>query len=278
MSTTTVTVKDLLDAGVHFGHPTRRWNPKMKPYIYGPRNGIYIIDLTVTMRHLQTSCQFLYDQVVNGGTVLFVGTKRQSQELVREAAERTGMFFMCERWLGGTLTNFRTIRRSVADVLSIQKMEQSGELAELPKKEGSRLRREFAKKYRNLVGITEMKDLPTCLVVIDSGREYIAVNEARRLKLPVVALVDTNCDPDPIDYVIPANDDAVRSVKVILDALCGSIMAAKGVLDKKHDSAEAEAEAAPGEAGAAAEGDSFTFAPDDLAAEMTGDRDEPATP
>jgi len=216
-------ITDLLEAGVHFGHQTKRWNPKMKPYVYGARNGITIFDLTNTMRRLAEACTFLSDTVADGGHVLFVGAKRQAQEAVREIAERTGMYFMCDRWLGGTLTNHRVVLSRVAHMKKLQTMEADGTTAKMPKKEVASLRRERSKLERTLGGIAEMKKLPAALVVVDVGRETIAVREANKLDIPVVAIVDSNCDPDPIDYVIPGNDDALRAIKVIVDALANSI-------------------------------------------------------
>lgn len=222
-----ISIKDLLQAGVHLGHPTRRWNPKMKPYIHGARNGIYIFDLIQTMKSLDSACRYLYDAVLNGGSVLFVGTKRQAQEVIRDAASRTGMYYMCERWLGGTLTNHRTIRKSIAKMESIQALEDSGDLAKRPKKEASSMRRVHGKLHRNLAGIATMTKMPDVMVVVDVEREDIAIREARSLGIPVVALVDTNCDPDCVNHVIPGNDDALRSIKLVVEALAGSIDAAR---------------------------------------------------
>ncbi len=229
-----ITIRDLLDCGVHFGHPTSRWNPKMKPFIHGKRNGIYIFDLTSTMRQLDTACRYLHDVVAEGGKILFVGTKRQAQDLIRETAEKTGMYYISERWLGGTLTNIQTIRKSIARMKTIQQKQQNGELDAMPKKEASAMRRELAKLERNLSGITDMRDMPDAMVVIDIEREDIAVREAKRLNIPVVALVDTNCDPAPIDYVIPGNDDALRSVRIIMQILSSSIESAYEIFQKKQ--------------------------------------------
>ena len=229
---TKITAKDLLEAGVHFGHPTRRWNPKMKPYIFGARNGIYIFDLTITMRLIQEACEFLYNTVADGGDLLFVGTKRQAQEIVRQTAESLNMFYMCDRWLGGTLTNNQTIRKSIARMLVLAKMEENGEIDQRSKKEGASLRRELNKLRRNLSGIATMRKLPDALFVVDIDREDIAVREAKRLGIPVVAIVDTNCDPDNVDHVIPGNDDALRSIKIILDILNSTIQAAQDLRQK----------------------------------------------
>ena len=221
MAATTIT--QLLEAGVHFGHQTRRWNPKMKPYIYGTRNGITIFDLTITMRQLAEACSFLRDTIASGHNVLFVGAKRQAQEVVREAAERTGMYYMCDRWLGGLLTNNGVILRRVGYMKQLQRMEADGTTASMPKKEVARLRRELGKLERMLGGIAEMKVLPHALIVMDVGRETIAVREANKLGIPVVGLVDSNCNPDMVDYVVPGNDDALRSIKVIVDAIANAI-------------------------------------------------------
>ena len=215
---TGLTIKDLIDAGLHFGHQTRRWNPKMRPYIFDKRNGIHIVDLTQTIVKLEEAARFLRDVVVDGKKVLFVATKKQAQEVVREAAEACGQFYMTERWLGGTLTNNQTIRRSIKRMRLLQKYarENSGELSKF-KKEASSLRRELGKLEQNLSGIADMFDMPGALVVIDVCRESIAVAEARRLGIPVVAVVDTNADPDGIDYVVPGNDDAIRAIKLVAD-------------------------------------------------------------
>ena len=226
------TITDLLEAGVHFGHQTKRWNPKMKPYIYGTRNGITIFDLTLTMRQLSSACEFLRETVAGGGGVLFVGAKRQAQEVVREAAEQCGMFFMCDRWLGGTLTNQRVVLSRVAHLKKLQEMETDGSLTSLPKKEVAGLRRERSKLEQTLRGIAEMKGLPSAMIVVDVGREDIAVREAAKLGIPVVALVDSNCDPGNVDYVIPGNDDALRAIKVVIDALAAAIQDGAGVRSK----------------------------------------------
>lgn len=209
-----VTMKELLEAGVHFGHQTQRWNPKMKPYIYGARNGIYIIDLQKTLKLFKEAYQFLVDVVGRGGSVLFVGTKKQAQETVREEAIRCGMFYVTDRWLGGMLTNFATVRRSIDKLKEIEKMEQDGTFNLLPKKEVMLLRKKKEKLERYLGGVKNMVKLPSALFVIDTKTEEIAVKEARGLKIPVVGIVDTNCDPDLVDYIIPGNDDAIRAVKL----------------------------------------------------------------
>jgi small subunit ribosomal protein S2 len=218
-----ITIKDLMEAGVHFGHQTKRWNPKMKDYVFGAKNGIYIIDLTKTMRQIADASNFLQRKVMDGGEILFVGTKRQSQEVVKEAAEKTGMFHVTERWLGGTLTNNTTIQKSVSRMLEADKIIANPEASTMKKKEISSLSRENGKLHKNLDGIAKMKKLPAALVVVDISKEEIAVREARKLKIPVVAIVDTNSDIDAVDYPIVANDDAVRSIKIIVDVLGESI-------------------------------------------------------
>jgi small subunit ribosomal protein S2 len=237
-----ISITDLLAAGVHLGHPTKRWNPKMKPYIHCARNGIYIFDLTKTMQSLDATCRHLYEVVASGGSVLFVGTKRQAQDVVREAAEKTGQYYMVERWLGGTLTNNQTIRKSVKRMDAIQKMEDDGELAQRSKKEASRLRREHSKLHRNLAGIRDMRSMPDVLVVIDVDREDIAIREAKRLGLQIIGLVDTNCNPDSVDYIIPGNDDALRSIKIVVDALTDTITAARQIYEKRLEQERKEKE------------------------------------
>ncbi len=209
-----ITMKQLLEAGVHFGHQTKRWNPKMKPFIFGARNGIYIIDLQKTVALARNAFRFVSDSVARGGTVLFVGTKKQAQDAVREEAKRCGMFFVTNRWLGGTLTNFKTIKTGIERLKTIEKMAADGTYERLPKKEIASLEREREKLEKNLGGIKEMNRLPAALFVIDTRKEHIVVHEANRLGIPVVAVVDTNCDPEGIDYVIPGNDDAIRSINL----------------------------------------------------------------
>lgn len=209
-----VTMKELLEAGVHFGHQTQRWNPKMKPYIFGSRNGIHIIDLQKTLKLFKDSYQFLVDVVGRGGSVLFVGTKKQAQETVKEEAIRCGMFYVTDRWLGGMLTNFSTVRKSIDKLKEIEKMEQDGTVDLLPKKEVMLLLKKKQKLERYLGGVKNMVKLPNALFVIDTNTEAISVQEARNLHIPVVGIVDTNCDPDYVDYVIPGNDDAIRAVKL----------------------------------------------------------------
>ncbi|MHB8416812.1 MAG: 30S ribosomal protein S2 [Myxococcales bacterium] len=209
-----ITMKQLLEAGVHFGHQTKRWNPKMKPYIFGARNGIYIIDLQKTVQLARAAFRFVSDIVAHGGSVLFVGTKKQAQDAVAEEAKRSGQFCVTNRWLGGTLTNFKTIKAGIDRLKTIEKMAEDGTYERLPKKEVASLEREREKLERNLGGIKEMQKLPGCVFIIDPKKEHIAVHEARRLELPIVALVDTNCDPEGIEHVIPGNDDAIRSIRL----------------------------------------------------------------
>jgi small subunit ribosomal protein S2 len=209
-----ITMKQLLEAGVHFGHQTKRWNPKMKPYIFGARNGIYIIDLQKTVTLARGAFRFVSDAVARGGSVLFVGTKKQAQDAIREEAQRSGMFFVTNRWLGGTLTNFKTVKQGIERLKTIEKMSQDGTYDRLPKKEIAQLEREREKLEKNLGGVKDLTRLPSALFIIDTKKEHIAVHEANRLGIPVVAVVDTNCDPEGIDYVIPGNDDAIRSIRL----------------------------------------------------------------
>ncbi len=231
------TILDLLEAGVHFGHKTKRWNPKMKPYIYGTRNGITIFDLTITMKQLAEACNFLRDTAANGGQILFVGAKRQAQECVREIAERLNMPYMCDRWLGGTLTNQKVVLTRVKFMKKIKAQEADGTLDKLPKKEVAGLKRELAKLETALGGIANLDRLPDAVVVIDVAREHIAVAEASKLGIPVVAVVDSNCDPDAVDYVIPGNDAALMSIRVLVDTLAASIEDGLNTLGKKRASA-----------------------------------------
>lgn len=211
-----VSMKQLLECGVHFGHQTRRWNPKMKPYIFTERNGIYIIDLQKTVKGLEKAYDFVREVSKAGGSVLFVGTKRQAQDPIREEALKSGQFFINQRWLGGLLTNFATIRRRVTRMTELQAMEADGSINKYPKKEVIQLRKEREKLEKYLSGIKEMRDVPDALFIIDPRREAIAVQEARKLGIPVISIVDTNCDPDVIDYPIPGNDDAIRAIELIV--------------------------------------------------------------
>ena len=222
-----VSMKQLLEAGVHFGHPTRKWNPKMKKYIFTARNDIYILDLEKTVTLIDEAYAFVKSVVEAGGTILFVGTKKQAKEAVIEEAQRAGMFYMGNRWLGGTLTNFKTIRSRVDRLAKLNQMEATGEFDLLPKKEVLGLKAERQKLEDNLGGIKEMRTLPSALFVVDPGKEYIAVREAKSMGIPIVSLVDTNCDPDDIDYVIPGNDDAIRAVKLIAGAMADACIEAR---------------------------------------------------
>ncbi|HHX37973.1 MAG TPA: 30S ribosomal protein S2 [Clostridiaceae bacterium] len=250
-----VSMKQLLEAGVHFGHQTRRWNPKMAPYIYTERNGIYIIDLQQTVKLIEDAYMFVRDIVMNNGHILFVGTKKQAQDSIREEAERCGMHYVNNRWLGGTLTNFETIRKSIKRLFDLERMAEDGTYDLLTKKETAKLDLEYEKLQKNLGGIKFMKNLPDCVFVVDPRKEYIAVAEARRLNIPVIAIVDTNCDPDDIDHVIPGNDDAIRAVKLISSVMANAVLEGKQgrqeMLEENQASLEeamlAEAEAEEGD-------------------------------
>ena len=241
-----LTVKDLLEAGCHFGHQTKRWNPKMKDYVYGSKNGISIIDITKTIYQIADACNFLQRTVVSGGKILFVGTKRQAQQIIREAAENTGMYYMMERWMGGTLTNNATIRKSIRKMQEIDAT-VGDENSTLKKKEIAVLSRMGEKLHRDLDGIADMKKLPDVVVIIDVCHDEIAVKEARKLNIPIVAIVDTNGDPEPIDYPIAANDDAVKSIKVIMDTFVETIKDAAEIWGRKAAEEKAKAEAAAAE-------------------------------
>ena len=222
-----VAMKQLLEAGVHFGHQTRRWDPKMAEYIFQARNGIHIIDLQKTSRKIDEAYAFVKEQVEEGKTVLFVGTKKQAQECMKEAALTCGMFYIDQRWLGGMLTNFQTIRTRVERLKKLEAMEQDGTFEVLPKKEVILLKKEMAKLETNLGGIKDMDELPGVIFIVDSKKEEIAIKEAKKLNIPVVGLVDTNCSPENIDYVIPGNDDAIRSVKLIAQVIANAVIEAK---------------------------------------------------
>ena len=229
-----VGIKELLEAGVHFGHQTRRWNPKMKRFIFEARNGIHVIDLSKTAVQLEEACNFLAQAVGKGGQVLFVGTKKQAQEAVRDAAKACGQSYVTERWLGGTLTNLKTVKRSMKRMKEIERMETDGSINNYVKQEQSMIRREHARLLKNLDGLRMIDSQPDVMFVVDIKREHNAVAEARRLKIPIVAIVDTNCDPDLVDYPIAGNDDAIRSVKLILAAVSTSIAAAKAEHDARR--------------------------------------------
>ena len=219
-----ISMKQLLEAGVHFGHQTRRWNPKMEKYIFTERNGIYIIDLQKTVKKVEEAYNFVREVAANGGKILFVGTKKQAQDSVREEAERCGHFYVNQRWLGGTLTNFQTIQKRIDRLRELEKMEEDGTFDVLPKKEVILLNKEKARLEKFLGGIKNMKRLPDALFVIDPRKERIAVAEARKLGIPIIGIVDTNCDPDEIDYVIPGNDDAIRAVKLLTSKMADAVL------------------------------------------------------
>lgn len=242
-----ITMKQLLEAGVHFGHQSRRWNPKMKPYIYTERNGIYIVDLKKTLKMLRDACKFVRDSVADGKTVLFVGTKKQAKDSIFEAARDCNMYYVNNRWLGGMLTNFRTINRSVRRMLEIERMEQDGTIQHYTKKEQSMLGKERLSLEKNLAGVKKMDQLPGLVFIVDPHKEAIAVKEARKLKIPIVAIVDTNCDPDVIDWVIPGNDDAIRAVKLISQKMAESV--AEGLLARADTGAPMQAEIPAGPLG-----------------------------
>jgi small subunit ribosomal protein S2 len=239
-------MKELLEAGVHFGHQTRRWNPKMKPFIFGKRNGIHIVDLQKTLHHFEDAADFIRDLAANGRNVLFVGTKRQAQDAIREEAERCGMFFMNHRWLGGTMTNFRTIRKSIQRFKEIEKT-LSNEESHLTKKERIRLERQRRKMDRAFGGIKDMEDLPDALFVIDTVHEHIAIKEANRLNIPVVAVVDTNSDPEEVDFPIPGNDDAIRAIRLFTSRVADNILEGLNLADERFVGDPEEGAAAAGE-------------------------------
>jgi small subunit ribosomal protein S2 len=245
---TNVSVRDMLQAGVHFGHQTRRWNPKMKTYIYGPRNGIYIINLDMTKRLFDKACDFITEEIKRGGTVLFVGTKRQAQEIIKEEAKRCGMYYVDHRWLGGMLTNFQTIKNSIDRLKSIESMQADGSINRFPKKEILIMEKERVKLERNVGGIKDMRNLPTVLFIVDPRKEDIAVSEAVKLGVPVVAITDTNCDPEGVDFIIPGNDDAIRSIRLISHNIAEAVLTGQAMRDGEGASEEAVA-AAMGDAG-----------------------------
>ncbi|MBE6937705.1 MAG: 30S ribosomal protein S2 [Ruminococcaceae bacterium] len=237
-----VSMKSLLEAGVHFGHHTRRWNPKMAKYIFTERNGIYIIDLQKTVKKLDEAYMFVRDLAAQGGTLLFVGTKKQAQDAIKVEAERCGMYYVNARWLGGMMTNYKTIQQRIIRLEQLHKMEADGTFDMLPKKEVIKLRGDIEKLEKYLGGIKEMKKLPAAIFVVDPRKEKIAIAEARKLGIPVVAIVDTNCDPDEIDYVIPGNDDAIRAIKLISQTMADAIIEGKQGMDGEETSEEAAAE------------------------------------
>ena len=219
-----ISMKQLLEAGVHFGHQTRRWNPKMKPYIFAERNGIYIIDLQKTVKLVDKAYNFIKEVSENGGTILFVGTKKQAQESIMSEAKRCGMYYVSNRWLGGTLTNFKTMKERIGRLHDLYKMEDDGQFDLLPKKEVIKLKAEREKLEKNLGGIKAMKKIPDALFVVDTRKEHLAISEAKKLGIPIVAILDTNCDPDEADYIIPGNDDAIRAVKLISAAMANAVI------------------------------------------------------
>lgn len=232
-------MKELLEAGVHFGHQTKRWNPKMKPYIYTERNDIFIIDLQKTLAYLETAYEFVKNLTAEGGIILFVGTKKQAQEAIKEQATRCGMPYVNHRWLGGMLTNWQTISGRIDRLNELERMKEDGIFEKYPKKERMRLEKEYEKLQRNLGGIREMNRLPDALYVVDTKNEETAVREARKLGIPIVAIVDTNCDPDEVDYIIPGNDDAIRSAALITRAIADAVIEGKGIYESKVAEAEA---------------------------------------
>ena len=243
-----ISMKQLLEAGVHFGHQTRRWNPKMAEYIFTQRNGIYIIDLQKTVKKVDEAYNYIREVAANNGTVLFVGTKKQAQDAIKEEAERAGMYYVNARWPGGMLTNFKTIKKSIARLNKLEKLEEDGTFDLLPKKEVLSLKKEMATLEKNLGGIKEMNTLPTCMFIVDPRKERNAVNEAKKLGIPIVAIVDTNCDPDEIDYVIPGNDDAIRAIRLISASLADAVIEghqgeqmSEAPAEDKDEAVEAEA-------------------------------------
>jgi small subunit ribosomal protein S2 len=243
------TVKEMLKAGLHFGHQTRRWNPKMKPYIYGPRNGIYIINLDKSKRMFDTASEFVINEIAQGGKLLFVGTKRQARTIIKEEAVRCKMPYVDHRWLGGMMTNFQTIKNSIERLKSIESMQEDGSINRFPKKEILLMGKERVKLERNVGGIKHLRKPPSAILIIDPRNESIAINEAHKLNIPVIALADTNCDPDGIDYLIPGNDDAIRSIRLICNQLADSVLAGQ-VAREGEDASEEAMLAAMADAGA----------------------------
>ena len=237
-----ISMKQLLEAGVHFGHQTRRWNPKMAEYIFAERNGIYIIDLQKTVKKVDEAYAAICECIADGGEILFVGTKKQAQECIREEAERCGMYYVNQRWLGGMLTNFTTIKTRIARLKDLEKMQEDGTFDVLPKKEVAKLMHEMEKLQKNVGGIKEMKKVPDMMFIVDTRKERIAVQEAHTLGIPAVAIVDTNCDPDEIDYVIPGNDDAIRAVKLIASKVADAVLESKQGEQEAAETETVEAE------------------------------------
>ncbi len=272
-------MRQLLEAGMHFGHQTRRWNPKMRPYIFTERNGIHIIDLRQTLEQVEKSYNLVRDAVADGGTVLFVGTKKQAQGAVEDAANKAGMPYVNHRWLGGMLTNFQTIHKRILYMLELEQMESSGEMESLPKKERLRLRRELEKLHTVLGGVRDMKRPPDAVFVIDVLTEHIAVAEAKRLGIPLIAIVDTNCDPDPVDIVIPGNDDAIRTLLVISDVIARAAKDGREIRDagrKDAPAKDAPAKDAPAKKKAAKDAPAKKKAAEDAPAKKKAAEDAPA--
>ena len=244
-----ITMKELLEAGVHFGHQTRRWNPKMKEYIFGERNGIHIIDLQKTLKMFRDAARYVAEQAGEGKTVLFLGTKRQAQEAIAEEAQRCGMFYVNNRWLGGTLTNWATLQKSIKRLKLLKAMVEDGRMAALPKKEAARLERELKHVQQNFAGVENMVALPDTMFVIDPNTELIAVREARRIGIPVVAIVDTNCDPDLVDWIIPGNDDALRAIRLFTSKISEAVLVGRQSFEQSQIAEEKAAEGVPGEEG-----------------------------
>jgi small subunit ribosomal protein S2 len=276
-----ITMKQLLEAGVHFGHQTKRWNPKMKEYIFGQRNGIYIIDLQKSLKLFKTAIQFIYELGSQGKTILFLGTKRQAQEAIQEAAQRTATYYVNQRWLGGLLTNFATIQKSIKRFRDLEEMKSNGQYDLFSKKEVARYERERKKLEKNLSGIKEMAGLPDALFVIDTKLETIAVKEASKLGIPIVGVADTNCDPDEIDYIIPGNDDALRAIRLITDTIAQAFLEGKAVFEAKQkelaEQAEKERQIQEQQAAAAREAAArAAAAAAELAAQKSAESKEPA--
>lgn len=248
-----ISMKQLLEAGVHFGHQTRRWNPKMARYIYGERNGIYIVDLQKTVKKLKEAIKFMRDLATTGEKVVFVGTKKQAKDAIQEEAGRCGEYFVNQRWLGGTLTNFQTIKKTIARMKELQRMSEDGSMDKLPKKEKLLLLKELAKMEKSIGGIKTMTDLPGAVFIVDTKKEHNAIMEARKLGIPIVGIVDTNCDPDEVDYIIPGNDDAIRAVRLIVSLMADAVQEGKEALRIELEKQQAAAEKAEAEAEGIAE-------------------------
>ena len=242
-----ITMKELLEAGVHFGHQTRRWNPKMKEYIFGERNGIHIIDLQKTLKMFREAARYVAERAAQGRNVLFLGTKRQAQEAIAEEAQRCGMFYVNHRWLGGTLTNWVTLQKSIKRLKLLKAMVEDGRMAALPKKEAARLERELKHLQQNFAGVENMATLPDTMFVIDPNAEVIAVREARRMGIPVVAIVDTNCDPDLVDWIIPGNDDALRAIRLFTSKIADAVLAGRQTFEQSQIAEQKAIEGVPGE-------------------------------